>query len=288
MNILRKIKGIVTIALVVAMSFGMTACSSDQDDSLDGKKYEINLFVAASMSKAMEDLKADFEKENPNITIVINADSSGKLKTQILEGFDSHIFLSASKKEIKELSEKNMTDKDSELDLLENQLAIIAHKDYNGGVKDIATIKNAKSISLAYGSVPVGFYARKAMIKQGILNKEGLDDKAIKKIPGSDVASALGGITISEKDNVSSVLNAVAEKSTEIGFAYTSDVKRNENVKIISKVDKKVSGEITYPIAKITNKELSKDQKKAVDKLYKFLISDKAKKVYEKYGFTAK
>lgn len=277
------------LCLLLALIAGTTLTACTKKDTTDEKateaKKEVNLFIAASLSDAVGELVKDFEAQNADVKVVVNADSSGKLKSQIMEGFDCDIFLSASTKEIKELNEKGMLVDNSTMDLLQNQLAIIAYKDYDGAVKGLDNVKDAKSIALPYGSVPAGFYARKALIADGILKVENQDNKAVKAITGKTVSEALGGITISEKENVSVALSSVAEKSTEIGFVYVSDVKRNENVKIVSTIDVEKTGKITYPIAKVKSKKDTKDKTEVIDKLYKALSDDKAKKVYEKYGF---
>lgn len=273
------------LSMVLILTTTMTACSKTETKKEEPKN--VNLFIAASLTDAVGEIVKDFEAENEGVKVVVNADSSGKLKSQILEGFDCDIFLSASTKEVEELKEKGLIVDNSTKDLLENQLAIIASKDYDGKVKGLENIKDAKSIALPYGSVPAGYYARKALISEGIIKSVAKDaDKAtIKAIEGNVVSQALGGLTISEKDNVSSALSAVAEKATEVGFTYVSDAKRNENVKVISRIDLEKTGKIKYPIAKIKSKKDNKDREEIIEKLYQALASDKAKKVYVKYGF---
>ena len=273
------------LSMVLILTTTMTACSKTETKKEEPKN--VNLFIAASLTDAVGEIVKDFEAENEGVKVVVNADSSGKLKSQILEGFDCDIFLSASTKEVEELKEKGLIVENSTKDLLENQLAIIASKDYDGQVKGLENIKDAKSIALPYGSVPAGYYARKALISEGIIKSVAKDaDKAtIKAIEGNVVSQALGGLTISKKDNVSSALSAVAEKATEVGFTYVSDAKRNENVKVISRIDLEKTGKIKYPIAKIKSKKDNKDREEIIEKLYQALASDKAKKVYVKYGF---
>lgn len=273
------------LSMVLILTTTMTACSKTETKKEEPKN--VNLFIAASLTDAVGEIVKDFEAENEGVKVVVNADSSGKLKSQILEGFDCDIFLSASTKEVEELKEKGLIVENSTKDLLENQLVIIASKDYDGQVKGLENIKDAKSIALPYGSVPAGYYARKALISEGIIKSVAKDaDKAtIKAIEGNVVSQALGGLTISEKDNVSSALSAVAEKATEVGFTYVSDAKRNENVKVISRIDLEKTGKIKYPIAKIKSKKDNKDREEIIEKLYQALASDKAKKVYVKYGF---
>lgn len=281
---------VVCLALTLAIGTALSGCSKKEEPKKEESKVEkkeLNLFIAASLTDAIDELVKDFEKENPDVKVNVNADSSGKLESQIEEGFDCDIFLSASTKEMDALKDKDMLVKDSVMDLLQNQLAIIAAKDYDGPVKDLATVNQAKSIALPYGSVPAGFYTRKALIAEGILKTDATDKETIKNIPGKDVGDALGGVTVSEKENVSTSLSAVAEKSTEVGFTYVSDAKRNENVKIVNEISVDKTGRITYPIGKIKPKKDDKDREALVEKLYKDLTGDKAKKVYEKYGFKA-
>lgn len=288
------LKSFVMVLVLSVFSLGLTACGEDdKEDAKNKEKVKVNLFIAASLSGAMDEIKADFEKENPDVEVLINADSSGKLKAQIQEGFECDIFFSASPKEVDELEALGLIVKDSKVDLLENQLAIIAHKDYEGSVKGLDTLSNAESVALAYGSVPVGFYARKAMISDGILAYDkNLEKEEVKAISGQIVSTSLGGNTISEKENVSTVVSAVAEKSTEVGFSYVSDIKRNKDIKIIQKIDTQKTGKIIYPVVKIESKaakdKADKDKNEAVDKLFKYLNNKESKKKYEKYGFLTK
>lgn len=280
----------VVMIMCITTAALLSSCGKDEAKKDEPKEeVEVNLFIAASLTDAVGDIVKDFEKENPKIKVKINPDSSGKLKTQIIEGFDCDLFFSAGEKEIDELEDKGLIKDDDEIDLLENQLAIVGVKGYKGKVKDLDSLKNADSIALAYGSVPVGFYARKALIESDIIDGDDDDTEAIKAITGDQISRALGGVTISEKDNVSTALAAVAEESTEVGFAYTSDVKRNANTEIIKKIDKELTGDIVYPLAKIKSKEkMSDDKKKSVELLYKYLQNDNSKKIYKKYGFIAK
>lgn len=280
----------VVMIMCVTTAVLLSSCGKDETKKDEPKEeVEVNLFIAASLTDAVGDIVKDFEKENPKIKVKINPDSSGKLKTQIQEGFDCDLFFSAATKEVDELNEAGLVVKDGSVNLLENQLAIVGVKGYKGKVKDLESIKDADSIALAYGSVPVGFYTRKALLEKDMIQGDKENKEAIKAITGDEISRALGGVTISEKDNVSTALAAVAEESTEIGFAYTSDVKRNENTEIIKKIDKDLTGEIIYPLAKIKSKEkMSDDKKKSVELLYKYLQNDNSKKIYKKYGFIAK
>ncbi len=274
------------LVILFSTTLVLAACSSEKETNETSSKEEINLFVAASLSSSIEEIAQDFENENPNTKVIINADSSGKLKTQILEGFDCDIFFSASIREVDELIKADLIKKEDRVNALENNLAIIGFKDGEYDINSLEDIKSVDSIALAYGSVPVGFYARKALISEGIIKGDYQEKEAIKEITGSEVSDALDGVTISEQANASTTITAIAEKSTDIGFAYTSDVNKNENTKVVFKISKDLTGEIVYPIAKVNaGDEVSDEHAESVQKLFDYLQSDKAKEVYKKYGF---
>ncbi len=285
-----KLATFLSICLLFVLALATCADDRAEEKSTDAdKKEKINLFVAASLTASIEEIVKDFEQENPDIQVLINADGSGKLKTQIMEGFDCDLFFSASTREVDELIENGLIEKKDSAKILENKLAVIGHKDFDGAIKNLIDVQSASSISMPYGSVPAGFYARKALIGEKILSGDAKDKEAVKKITGGEISEALGGVTISEEANVSTTITSVAEKSTEIGFAYASDVKRNDNTKVVLVIPTNLTGDILYPLAKIKAKdETSDEHKKSVDKLFDYLQSSKAKTIYENYGFSAK
>ena len=114
-----------------------------------------------------------------------------------------------------------------------HQVVVVTRKDSGTKVIGLETLKDASSIALAGGSVPVGKYSRQALVNLGILDK--VDD--VSTIPTETVSEALGGVEISEQDNVSKVLMAVAEGSCEVGTTYYSDIYGYEDdIKILEKV----------------------------------------------------
>lgn len=285
---MKKMRRTLSVLLAVCLCFTMMACSKEKDESKSGKaeEVEIQLFAAASLTQAISEITEEFEKNNPGVKVTVNADSSGKLRTQIEEGFDCNLFFSAAESDVAQLGDKDLIDKESVVNVLGNKLAVLTYKDYAGNVKGLDTINEAASIALPYGSVPAGFYARKAMIANGTIEGSNLTNDEVKAIEGSKIAAALGGLTISEQSNVSTVISAVGEKSCEIGFAYTSDVNRNEDIKIIEEINSDLTGEILYPLVKVRSEKASEELQNQIDKLYDFLMSDFAKSKYEQYGFS--
>lgn len=251
-----------------------------QDDNAESS--EINVFIAASLNGVMTELAKEYNEEHPNVKINFNADSSGKLATQINEGYACDIFFSAAQDKMDDLSQNGLVVDESRKNLVNNQVVVIALKDSDTKVTGLENIGEAKSIALAGGSVPVGAYTRKALISLGLLDES--DD--VKSITTQEVSTALGGVEISEQENVSKVLTAVAEGACEVGTTYYSDTYGYEDkVKVIETVSNELTGDVIYPIALTVNKEADDKETKAAEDFYDFVTSDDAKSVFESYYF---
>ena len=241
-----------------------------------GDASAINVFAAASLKGAMEEIIAEYNKANPDVKIALNTDSSGKLQTQIEEGFACDIFFSAGKKQMEKLKEGGFIKEGTDVDLLHNKLCIVAPKGSDTKVTGIANIKDAKSISIGESSVPAGSYAREA------LSKAYPDLGISKESTGAELQDKLG-LEVIENSNVTKTLLSVVEGFGEVGFVYVTDTYGKDDVQIIEKVDESLSGKITYPIARVNNDEADEKISAEADKFYDYLKSDDAKKVFEKY-----
>ena len=271
---------ILTAALVFAGCGGSS--SEDGGESAAAKKTEVKVFAAASMQSSLEELEKTFEAKNPDVDILLNCDSSGTLKTQIEEGAPCDVFFSAAQKQMNELEEQGMVVKGTRQNVLNNQLVVITQPDSDTAVTGLETLKDAKSIALADGSVPVGKYTRQALMNLGILEKT----ETPEEVTTQQVSDALGGVEISEQGNVSKVLTAVEEGSCEVGTVYLSDTYGHEDkVKILEEVDYEVTGDIIYPIAQIVNKDADDAETEAAAAVEEWFTNDDAKALYEKHLF---
>lgn len=253
------------------------------DSGASDEETEIQVFIAASLNTVMTDLAKSFNETHPNVKITFNADSSGTLMTQIKEGYECDIFFSAAQKQMDELeAEKDILVDGTRKNVVNNQVVVISRKDSGTKVKGLETLKDAKSIALAGGSVPVGKYTRQALVNLNIVPKA--DD--VSTITTQQVSDALGGVEISEQDNVSKVLIAVTEGSCEVGTTYYSDTYGYEDdLDILEKVSYDLTGDVIYPIARIQNAEADDAQTKAAQEFYEYVTSDDAKKVFDSYYF---
>lgn len=253
-----------------------SAETSAQESKAASDPSAVNVFAAASLKNAMDEIIAEYNKANPDVKISLNTDSSGKLQTQIEEGFACDIFFSAGKKQMEKLKEEGHIKDGTDADLLHNKLCIVAPKDSDTKVTGIANIKDAKSISIGESSVPAGAYAREA------LSKAYPDLGITKESTGAELKDKLG-MDIIENSNVTKTLLSVVDGFGEVGFVYLTDTYGNEDVKVIEKVDESLTGKITYPIARVNNDEADEKISAEADKFYDYLKSDSAKKVFEKY-----
>ncbi|MBP3895777.1 MAG: molybdate ABC transporter substrate-binding protein [Mogibacterium sp.] len=283
-------KKISLLLIALTMLFSLAACGggSSSDASQEAltetaaEKTTVNVFAAASLSAVMDEFEKNYEAANENVDVVINADSSGALLTQIQEGAPCDVFFSAAQKQMDELEGASMLVEGTRKNVVNNQLVVITQPDSETAVTGLANIGAAKSIALADGSVPVGKYTRQAMIKLGLL-QEAEDPAAITT---AEVSEQLGGVEISEQGNVSKVLSAVEEGASEVGTTYLSDtIGHEDKVKIIETVPYDVTGDIIYPVAQIENKDADDAEKKAASDFIAFITNDDAKKLYQQYGF---
>ena len=280
-------KRILAAVLAAVMVFSLAGCAGNKNESKDskkesGKKTEIQVFIAASLNTVMTELAKEYQKDHPDVKITYNADSSGTLLTQIEEGYECDLFFSAAQKQMDQLEEDGLVVDGTRKNVVNNQVIVVTRKDSKTKVKGLETLKDAKSISLAGGSVPVGKYTRAALISIGKLKK--VEDPAT--ITTEEVSKTLGDVEISEQDNVSKVLSAVVEGSCEVGTTYYSDTYGYEkDLDILEKISYDLTGDVIYPIAEVKNDEADKAQKAAAEDFLKFVTSDQSKKVFDSYYF---
>ncbi len=268
-----------TAMLLTVVLAGMLAagCGSAQDGkkevSADTQKTqekskeeptELLIAAAASLEYSYEDeLIPMFEKANPDITVKGTYDSSGKLQTQIEEGIEADVFMSAATKQMNALAEENLVDKDSIVNLLENKIVLITPADTELELKEFTDITKAETIGIGDpASVPVGQYAQESLTNLGLW--EAVSAKA-----------SLG-------TNVTEVLNWVAEGSADVGIVYATDAATTDKVKVVAEAPADSLAEpAIYPVGIVT----ASKNKEAAQKFVEFLQSEEAVKVFEEYGF---
>ena len=245
-------------------------------------KGEVNTFIAASLSNAMEEIQKDFNETYPDVEILYNADSSGTLLTQIEEGYECDLFFSAAQKQMDQLEEENLLVEGTRHNIVNNQVCVVTYEGSNTEVTGLEDLNKASSIALADGSVPVGKYTREALVNAGILEKA--DD--VSAITTQQVSEALSGVEINECANVGAVTSAVAEGSNEVGTVYYSDTYGLEDrLKVLQVVPYDLTGNVIYTAAQVVNKEADETEQAAAKDFVEFLTSDEAAAIFRNYYF---
>lgn len=270
------------LAMAMAMVFALAACSSndEQKDADDNKaREEVVVFAAASMTETLNQIKETYEKDH-NVTLTFNFDSSGTLKTQIQEGADCDLFISAGQKQMNQLditADKEVNTEgldfvasDSRVNLLENKVVLVVPEGNPKGIKgfdDLAAKLADGSVLMAMGNsdVPVGQYTQK------ILSYYKLDETAL----------ANAG-TITYGTNVKEVTTQVAEGSVDCGIVYCTDA-FSAGLTVVDSATKDMCGQVIYPAAVMKNAKHA-DAAKA---FLEYLQSDAAMKVFENVGFSS-
>ena len=242
----------------------------------------VTVFAAKSLNTVMEELIAEYNKTQPNVSIVGSYDSSGTLMTQIEEGAACDVFFSAAQKQMDQLEGENLLVEGTRHNIVNNQVCVVTYEGSNTEVTGLEDLNKASSIALADGSVPVGKYTREALVNAGILEKA--DD--VSAITTQQVSEALGGVEINECANVGAVTSAVAEGSNEVGTVYYSDTYGLEDrLKVLQVVPYDLTGNVIYPAAQVANKEADETEQAAAKDFVEFLTSDEAAAIFRNYYF---
>lgn len=257
--------------------------AKENSDSEELESTQITVFAAASLENALNEVIKKYNETQPNVTIIPSYDSSGTLLAQIEEGAACDVFFSAAQKQMDTLQNDDQLVVDgTRHNVVNNQVVVITYKGSGTAVTGLENLKDAKSIAMADGSVPVGKYTRQAMVNAGML--DAVDD--VSTIPTDVISQALDGVEINECGNVSAVKTQVAEGSNEVGTVYYSDTYGLEDkLDILQVIGYDLTGNVIYPIAQVKNDEADELEQKAALDFVNFVKSDAAKAIFDSYYF---
>ena len=261
-----------------ASSTASSAAASSEAAS--GESVELIVFAAASLTETLNAIAETYSAENPGVTFSFNFDSSGTLKTQIQEGADCDLFLSAGQKQMNQLDSTasaevnteglDFVDAESRVDLLENKVVLCVPEGSDKGIDSFDSLAGhlkAEDILFCMGNsdVPVGQYTQK------ILAYYDLDEAAL---------AAAGVITYGS--NVKEVTTQVSEASVDAGVVYCTDA-YSAGLTPVDEATKEMCGQVIYPAAVMKNALHAE----AAKEFLAYLRTDKAATVFESVGFTA-
>ena len=266
-----KVKKFAALIMAFVLTVCIAACAYAEE------KVELIVFAAASMTETMTEIGEKYTAANPNVELVFNFDSSGTLKTQIEEGADCDLFISAAPKQMNALdvtSEANTAGLDfvlqgTRINLLENKVALAVPEGNPKGVTSYDQLiegLKAGTIMLAMGNsdVPVGQYTQKILAYYGVNE--------------ADLAAA-GVITYGS--NVKEVTTQVSEATVDCGIIYGTDA-YSAGLTIVDTATAEMCGQVIYPAAVLN---ITKNEE-AAKAFLAYLTGEEASAVFESVGFS--
>ena len=287
-------RNFLAVAGVVGAAAALTACggaasstassaaasSEAASSEASGESVELIVFAAASLTETLNAIAETYSAQNPGVTFRFNFDSSGTLKTQIQEGADCDLFLSAGQKQMNQLDITasadvnpdglDFVDSATRVDLLENKVVLCVPEGSDKGIDSfdaLAEHLKAEDILFCMGNsdVPVGQYTQK------ILSYYSLDEAAL---------AAAGVITYGS--NVKEVTTQISEGSVDAGVVYCTDA-YSAGLTPVDEATKEMCGQVIYPAAVMKNALHAE----AAKEFLAYLRTDAAAQVFESVGFAA-
>jgi molybdate transport system substrate-binding protein len=223
---------------------------------------EIQVFAAASLMDALNDIREQYQKETGD-QLIFNFAASNVLARQIEEGAPADIFFSADEAKMTSLEKKKLILPETKVSLLSNTLVIVVPEDGKlnlASPDDLVKVKGNIAIAEPQ-SVPAGIYAKEYLKKIGIWSK--IIDRMI------------------PTENVRAALAAVESGNVDAGIVYKTDADISKKVRIAYEVPLSEGPRISYPIAIVS----SSKNPDAAQKTLSYLKGEAAIAIYKKYGF---
>lgn len=277
-------KKILALVLALMLVFALAACGTSATEPSaspavsvepSAVPVELTVFAAASMTETLNQVIELYKTVAPNVTLIPTYDSSGTLMTQISEGAECDIFISAAQKQMNALdvtqdAEKNpdkldFTNSDTRVNILENKVVLVVPEGNPANITRFADIANAKMIALGNSDVPVGSYS--------------LD---ILKYLGLDIATLESAGKVTYGTNVKEVTTQVAEGTVDCGIVYATDA-YSSGLTVIDTASTDMCKQVIYPAAVLKASKNADAAKAFLD----FLKTDEAMAIFEKVGFLA-
>ena len=273
-----------TCSLMLTALFGCGQASQTADgaqDTQSAQTTELTVFAAASMTETLNQIAEDYKTVDPNVSLTFNFASSGDLLSQIKEGADCDVFISAAPKQMNALdgSLKDDADKNPDgldelldgtrIDLLENKVVLAVPEGNPKGIESfdkLADRLGAGEVFLAIGNsdVPVGQYTRKIFAHYG-LDEQSLADAGV----------------LTYGSNVKEVTTQVSEGAVDCGIIYATDA-YSAGLESVDEATADMCGQVIYPAAVLRNSAHPDEAKAFLD----YLTGEDAGRVFESVGFT--
>lgn len=261
---MKRVSWLLVLGMLIFTLVGCSSAENNTQSSTNAPKAqptELIVSAAASLGNSLTELQKDYTQKQPNVSLKFNFAASGTLQQQIEKGAPADIFISAATTQMNNLDKENLVIKDSEVNLLANDLVLVVGKD-NTKITSLDDLTKADHIAIGTpASVPAGKYAEDSLKTLKLW-----DSLQSKFVMGKDVTT---------------VLNYVATGNADAGFVYRSDAQSSNQVKVAAVVPDNSHKPIVYPAAVVT----ATKNKQAAQDFLTYLKSPDAQQVFEKYGF---
>lgn len=260
-------KKIIACLLMLCLAVGLSACGGDV--AVGEKSVELVVFAAASMTETLTELGGQYMTDHPEVNLVFNFDSSGTLKTQIQEGAECDVFISAGQKQMDQLETDGLILADSRFNILENKVALVVPEGNPAGITSyemLAEALNNGAVMLAMGNadVPVGQYTQKILTYYDLSEEE---------------LAAKGAITYGS--NVKEVTTQISESTVDCGIIYQTDA-FSAGLTVADTADADMCGQVIYPAAVVNHSAKAETAQAFLE----YLTSAAADAVFAEVGFT--
>lgn len=240
------------------------ASSAAASSEASGESVQLTVFAAASLTETLNEIAEQYKTVAPNVELVFNFDSSGTLKTQIEEGADCDLFLSAAQKQMNALQDENLINTGTRVDLLENKVVLAVPEGNPADIQsfeDIGTDK-CKLVALGNEDVPVGSYSIEILTNLGILDELESSNK------------------ITYGSNVKEVTTQVKEAAADCGIVYATDA-FSAGLETVDEATADECRQVIYPAALTASTEHANEAQAFLD----YLSTDDAAAIFESVGF---
>lgn len=249
----------------LALLAAMADSSAQQPPSGQPQQRPILIFAAASLTDALQEIGAGYEK-TAHTVVKLSFAASSSLARQIEAGARADVFFSADTDWMDYLERRQLIQSATRRNVLGNTLVLVAPAQSQIKLKIVPHFPLAAALDggrLATGdpdSVPVGRYARSALTTLGVWDQ---------------VATG-----IARAENVRVALLYVTQGEAPLGIVYGSDALVDKRVRVVDTFPADTHEPIVYPVA------LTRPAQAAAAGFMDFLMTPSAKQVFARYGFT--
>ena len=249
-------KRIAALSLLLALTLSLAACGGGNAGTAEtpaanstapaaettapqAEPVEVVVFAAASLEATLTEIADLYKEVAPEVTLTFSFESSGTLRTQIIEGAVCDLFISAGQSQMNDL-EAGQNDTgadfvyaDTRIDFMENKV-VLAVPDNNP--KDIQTFSDLATDKLSLlcignDDVPVGSYSLEILDTLGI-----------------DIAQLESDGKVTYASNVTEVANQVKEGAVDCGIIYATDAYTYE-LTVVDQATSDMCSQVIYPAA---------------------------------------